>query len=215
MLFKDRLDAGRQLAQALARYRGVDAWVLALPRGGVVVGYEVAVALALPLDVIITRKIGAPGNPEYAIGAVCETGEVELNRGEIAYFGISRAFLAEQVAEERREIARRSRLYRGDTEPPDVRDRRVIVVDDGIATGYTILATVRALRSQSPAELVVAVPVAPPVTVAQMESEADRVVCLATPESFMAVGAWYEDFAQVPDDEVRRLLVAARERARA
>lgn len=215
MLFRDRAEAGARLAQALAEYQGTGAQVLALPRGGVAVGYEVAVALGLPLDIIITRKLGAPGNPEYAIGAVCETGEVELNHAEIRYFGISQNYLEERIAEEGREIARQSELYRGSPRPPDVRDRRVVVVDDGIATGYTVLATLRALRSQAPAELVLAVPVAPPVSVEQMRSEADRVVCLATPEPFVAVGAWYGDFAQLSDNEVRRLLLTAKEHSHA
>lgn len=210
MIFEDRQEAGRQLALALADYKDSNAIVLALPRGGVVVGYEVAKALHLQLDVVITRKVGAPGNPEYAIGAVSETGDVQLNDEEIAYLGIPSSYVKEEVAQQHREIARRAQLYRGGRPLPELRGRPVIVVDDGIATGFTMLATVRALRSRQPSQLVVAVPVAPPSTVASLEAEVDKVVCLYTPEPFMAVGAWYRNFEQVTDDEVRGYLQSFR-----
>ncbi|MDA8218752.1 MAG: phosphoribosyltransferase [Dehalococcoidales bacterium] len=206
MIYENREQAGQQLAGELSEFRGTDTLVLALPRGGVVVGYQVAVRLNLALDVIVTRKIGAPGNPEYAIGAVSETGDVQLNNAEIAYLGIPTSYVSEEIAHQRREIERRGALYRGGRGRPNVTGRHVILVDDGIATGFTMFASVRALRSESPAELVVAVPVAPPSTVRTLEAEVDRVVCPSTPEPFMAVGAWYRHFDQVTDEEVRQYL---------
>ncbi len=208
MIFQNRQEAGRLLAARLEEYRGTDAIVLALPRGGVVVGHEIAKALGLPLDVIITRKVGAPGNPEYAIGAVSETGEVQLNREEIAYFGIPSTYVEEEVARQRVEITRQARLYRGSRGLPDVAGRHVLVVDDGIATGFTMFATLRALKAQRPSQLVVAVPVGPPPTIDTLAKEVDKVVCLATPEPFIAVGAWYRHFDQIGDDEVRSYLEA-------
>ncbi len=208
MIFQNRQEAGRLLAAELAEYRGSDAIVLALPRGGVVVGYEIAKALGLSLDVTITRKIGAPGNPEYAIGAVSETGEVQLNREEIAYFGIPPAYVDDEIARQREEIARRARLYRGSRGLPSVTGRHAIVVDDGIATGFTMFATLRALKAQRPAQLIVAVPVGPPSTIKALAKEVDKVVCLATPEPFIAVGAWYHNFDQISDEEVRNYLQA-------
>jgi putative phosphoribosyl transferase len=211
MIFADRRESGRRLAGELSGYRGQDAIVLALPRGGVIVGCEVARALDLALDIIVTRKIGAPGNPEYAIGAVSETGDVQLNTEEIAILGIPSAYVQEEVALQRREIERRAMLYRAGRGLPDMKGRVVILVDDGIATGFTVLATVRALKAQSPAEIVLAVPVAPPSVAHALRPEVDRIVCLATPEPFMAVGTWYRHFEQVSDEEVRACLEDCRQ----
>lgn len=210
MLFQDRREAGQKLAKQLEMYRGKRAIVLALPRGGVVVGYEVAKALNLPLDVIITRKIGAPGNPEYAIGAVAETGDVQLNQEEIRLFGISPQYVNDEIRRQKQEIERRVQLYRGGRRLPSVRNKIVIVVDDGIATGFTMRASIRALKVEEPKKIVLAVPVAPPDVLDEMRKEVDEAVCLATPEPFFAVGAWYRHFEQTTDEEVRDYLAAAR-----
>ncbi|MCL5263764.1 MAG: phosphoribosyltransferase [Chloroflexi bacterium] len=209
-MFQDRHDAGRQLAQALKRYKGQNIIVIALPRGGVAVGYEVAKALDAPLDVVVTRKIGAPGNPEYAIGAVAETGDVQLNQEEIRLYGIPRRYVDEEIANQKREIERRVQMYRGGRRLPDLRDKTVIVVDDGIATGFTMRASLKAARAQQPKELVLAVPVAPPDVLDNIRPDVDDVVCLSTPEPFFAVGAWYRHFEQMSDEEVRKYLTAAR-----
>lgn len=210
MLFRDRHDAGVKLAKRLEKYRGKNAIVIALPRGGVVVGYEVAKTLDLPLDIVITRKIGAPGNPEYAIGAVAETGDVQLNQEEVRLFGISRQYIDEEIKKLKQEIERRVQLYRGGRRMPSVYDRVVIIVDDGIATGFTMRTSIRAIRSDNPSKIVLAVPVAPPDVLDEMRAEVDEVVCLATPEPFFAVGAWYKHFEQTTDEEVRNYLEDAR-----
>lgn len=210
MLFADRYDAGRRLAAALADLHRPDLIVLAVPRGGVEVGYEIARALGAPLDVILTHKVGAPENPEYAIGAVSEIGEVELNEGEIRSAGIPRAEVEAEVARQRAEIERRKQLYRDGRPLPPLAGRVVVVTDDGIATGFTIGAALRAVRGARPAELVLAVPVAPAEALAELSPLADRVVCLATPEPFWAVGLWYRTFEQTSDERVRDLLAASR-----
>lgn len=210
MLFANRCDAGRRLAAALADLRGRDVIVLAIPRGGVEVGYEIARALDAPLDVILTHKVGAPENPEYAIGAVSEIGAVELNEAEIRAAGIPHAEVEAEVARQRAEIERRRQLYRDGRPLPPLAGRVVIVTDDGVATGFTIGAALRAVRGAAPAELVLAVPVAPAETLTELAPLADRVVCLATPEPFWAVGLWYRTFEQTSDERVRQLLAAAR-----
>lgn len=210
MLFADRYDAGRRLAAALADLHRPDLIVLAVPRGGVEVGYEIARALGAPLDVILTHKVGAPENPEYAIGAVSEIGEVELNEAEIRSAGIPRAEIEAEVARQRAEIERRKQLYRDGRPLPPLAGRVVVVTDDGIATGFTIGAALRAVRGARPAELVLAVPVAPAEALAELSPLADRVVCLATPEPFWAVGLWYRTFEQTSDERVRDLLAASR-----
>lgn len=214
MLFEDRHDAGKRLAERLQQHRGSDAIVLGLPRGGVVVAYEVARALDLPLDVVIVRKIGAPGNPEYAIGAIAENGELSLNEEEIEAYGIPRSYVEREVARQQQEIAERKQRYRDGRGLPQLRDRPAIVVDDGVATGFTTATALKAVRKERPRRMVLAVPVAPRETLQWLGSLADEVVCLATPEPFLAVGRFYVDFSQVSDDEVRQLLDASRQRER-
>ena len=208
MLFKNRSEAGMLLADALKGYAGPDTIVLALPRGGVVVGYEVAKALRAPLDVIITRKIGAPGIPEYAIGAVAENGEVLLNDEEIKLLAVSPSYLREEIKHQKSEIERRKILYRGGRQLPSLKGRRVILVDDGIATGFTVKTSIRAVRAEKPREIVLAVPVAPDDVIDELAATVDAVVCLATPQPFIAVGAWYQRFEQTTDDEVKSILAA-------
>jgi predicted phosphoribosyltransferase len=205
--FRDRREAGRLLAARLAPYRGrPDVLVLALPRGGVPVGYEVARALGAPLDVFLVRKLGVPGHEELAMGAVASGGVQVLNADVLAGLGLSDRVVAAVAARELQELERRERLYRGARPPRDVQGRTVILVDDGLATGATMRAAIHALRRRGAARIVVAVPVAPLQTCAELRAEADEVVCLVTPEPFLAVGLWYDDFTQTSDDEVRALL---------
>src|ERR1700692_3469151 len=206
-LFRDRRDAGRLLAEKLAAYANrPDALVLALPRGGVPVAYEVARALGAPLDVFVVRKLGVPGYEELAMGAVATGGVRVLNEQLVERLGIPEQMIDAVAARERQELARREFLYRGGRPPPDVRGRTVILVDDGLATGATMHAAIQALRQQQPARIVVAVPTASPETCEEMRAEVDDVVCAITPEPFHAVGLWYQDFSQTPDEEVRDLL---------
>jgi predicted phosphoribosyltransferase len=205
--FRNRTDAGRQLAEKLAAYANrPEILVLALPRGGVPVAFEVARALGVPLDVFLVRKLGVPGYEELAIGAVATGGVRVLNNEIVRGLGISEHEIDAVVARELQELARRDRLYRGDRQPPDVGGRTVILVDDGLATGATMRAAVQVLRQQQPARIVAAVPTASPDTCQVLKAEADDVICAMTPEPFFAVGHWYEDFTQTTDDEVRELL---------
>jgi predicted phosphoribosyltransferase len=211
--FRDRSEAGRLLAEKLAAYANrPDVLVLALPRGGVPVAYEVARALGAPLDVFLVRKLGVPGHEELAMGAVATGGVRVLNEQVVYALGIP-DYVVDTVTEwEQQELARRERLYRGDRPPPDVRGRTVILVDDGLATGATMYAAIQALRQQQPARIVVAVPTASPETCNELRKEVDDVICAITPEPFYGVGLWYEDFSQTTDEEVRDLLArAARE----
>jgi erythromycin esterase-like protein/predicted phosphoribosyltransferase len=205
--FRDRREAGRKLAELLTAYASKpDVLVLALPRGGVPVAHEVARALGAPLDVFVVRKLGVPGYEELAMGAVA-TGGVRVLRDEIVHdLGIPSYVIDAVVDRERRELARRERAYRAGAPPSDVRSRTVILVDDGLATGATMQAAIRALRAQRPAKIVVAVPVASRETCEALKREADELICAATPEPFGAVGRWYEDFSQTTDEEVRELL---------
>lgn len=207
---KDRRDAGRRLAQALNAYRGRrDLLVLALPRGGVPVAVEVARVLDAPLDLILARKLGTPGQPELAMGAVASGGAQVVNADIVASLGIADDELKLVVERETRELERREQDYRGARPRPPVAGKCVILVDDGVATGATVRAAVAALRSQQPARLVIAVPVAPPDTVERLRRDADEVVCPETPEPFIAISRWYVDFPQLSDGDVRELLTQA------
>ena len=209
MRFVDRRQAGQFLAQRLAGYRDdASVIVLALPRGGVPVAFEVAQALGAPLDVFVVRKLGLPGHEEFAMGAIA-TGEVMVMNPDLTNAGIPQATIDAVAARERVELARRERLYRGDRPPVAIADRTVILVDDGLATGSTMLAAATAVRRQRPRRTIVAVPVAAAETCRALRRIVDDVVCATTPEPFMAVGAWYDDFRQVSDDEVHALLDAA------
>jgi predicted phosphoribosyltransferase len=210
MLFVDRAEAGRVLAEPLRAYAGrPDVTVLALPRGGVVVGYEVARALRAPLDVLVVRKLGVPGHSELAMGAIASGGARVLSRDVIAMLGISQAQIDAVAVREQAELERRERAYRADRPAAPLSGRTVLIVDDGLATGATMRAAVRSLRAHAPARIVVAVPVGAPDTCAELRDEADEVVCAHSPESFGAVGPWYDDFSQTSDDEVRELLARA------
>jgi predicted phosphoribosyltransferase len=209
--FKDRFDAGRRLAAELQRYAGrPDVIVLALPRGGVPVGYEVARALGAPLDLFLVRKLGVPGHEELAMGAIASGGVRVFNPDVLSVLDVPPDLMDEAVRRETAELGRRERAYRDDQPPPDVRGKTVILVDDGLATGSTMLAAARALRRLGPARIVVAVPTASPETCEQFRSVVDEVVCAVTPDPFHAVGLWYEDFSQTTDEEVRELLAQAR-----
>jgi len=204
-ILKNRVEAGKQLAQAL-KPAGKDAIVLAVPRGGVVVGFEVAKALGVPLDVIVTKKIGAPDNPELAIGAVAEDGTYILDDSLVRQLYVPKGYIEEEVERQRQEIQRRLQRYRGKAPYPSLKNREVIVIDDGVATGATLKATLRLVRNKGAKTVTVAVPVGPPDTIRELEKLADRVVCLLTPEPFYAIGQFYADFSQTEDDEVTDLL---------
>ena len=209
MRFHDRRDAGRHLADKLTAYAGrSDVVVLGLPRGGIPVAHEVATRLRVPLDVFLVRKLGVPGQPELAMGAIAEGGIEVLSRDLIRDLGIPRVLIEQVAVRERLELERRDALYRGPRRPAAVRDRTVILVDDGLATGSTMEAAILALRQQAPAKIVVAVPVGARDTCDRIRRIADAVVCVAMPEPFNAVGLWYEAFSQTTDDEVKQLLSA-------
>jgi len=210
MLFDDRRHAGVLLAKELESYRGhPDTLVLALPRGGVVLGLELSVELHLPLDVFITRKIGLPEEPEYAIGAVSETGSVYLNPDAADYVNVSGDDLDGLIEAQRHEIARRQALYRQGRPLSAIHHKTVIVVDDGIATGSTFFATIEALAKLTPRSVIAAIPVSPVSTAAKIRAKVDHCVILATPDPFGAVGEFYADFQQVSDEEVVRCLAQA------
>lgn len=205
-LFADRVEAGRRLADALQDFKGMNAIVLAIPRGGVVVGFEVANALNILLDVIIPRKIGAPGNPELAIGAVMEDGTIIINEDLTGFLQVSEDYVKEESESQRLEIERRLRFYRGEAPYPDLKNRVVIIVDDGIATGSTMKAALASVRKKEAKTIVIAIPVGPPSTIQELEKEADHIICLQSPDSFMVIGQFYENFTQTTDEEVVRLL---------
>ncbi len=213
--FQDRADAGRQLADHLDVYSGrTDVLVLALPRGGVAVGVQVARRLGVPLDVILVRKLGVPGHEEFAMGAIASGGVRILSDDVVAALGVSERDVALVAAAEEAELARRERIYER-SRAPQITGRTIILVDDGLATGATMRAAAVVIRGQSPARLVVAVPVAPRETCEALRAEVDEVVCLATPEPFHSVGSWYEDFRQFTDEEVRQMLIPEPSRPRA
>ena len=213
-LYEDRRDAGRQLARALNEFAGrPDVLVLALPRGGVPVAFEVASALDVPLDVFIVRKLGMPGHEEFGIGAIASGGVRVVDQTVLRSYGIDEATLDRIAGAEREELERRERLYRDDRPFPDLHGRTVILVDDGLATGSTMRAAIAALRAEQPRELVIAVPVGARETCEALSREADLMICLWTPEPFYAVGLWYRDFEQTTDAEVHDLLERAATRA--
>lgn len=208
--FRDRVDAGRVLARKLDRYRGrPDLLVLALPRGGVPVAFEVARELGAPLDVFVVRKLGMPGHEEYAIGAIASGGVRIINEEAITAFGVTDDEIEAVTAAESAELERRERRYRDGRPPPEIAGKTVILVDDGLATGSTMRAAVEALREEGPARLVVAVPTAAPETCHEIGRLVDDMVCAMTPEPFYAVGLWYDDFGQTTDEEVHDLLALA------
>jgi predicted phosphoribosyltransferase len=210
MRFRDRTDAGQELAEHLMEYAGrPDVLVLALPRGGVPVAFEVARALRAPLDVFLVRKLGVPGHEELAMGALATGGVRVLNEDVVRTLDIPDEVIDAVAAAQEQELRRRERLYRGDRPPPEVRGRTVILVDDGLATGSSMRAAVAALRRLGPARILVAVPVGAPETCEELAAEADDALCARTPEPFFAVGMWYEDFTQTTDEEVRDLLARA------
>lgn len=211
-LFKDRHDAGKRLAQKLLHYKGAkDAIVIALPRGGVVLGYDISLALRLPLDVLITRKLGAPSNPELAMGALAETGYLHMNQDVMREYQVTEAQLAEAMRRQKSEIDRRLTRYRGGLALPSLKGRTVILVDDGIATGATFYASLGALIKSEAARVVAAVPVAPPRIAAELNTLVDEVVVLHTSEWFFGIGQFYEEFPQVEDDEVIACLEEVRQ----
>ena len=211
-IFTDRTDAGRQLASALERFKAVKPVVLALPRGGVPVAYEVAKALDAPLDLVLVRKIGAPWQPELAIAAVVDGGRPEtvVNQDIVDQLNIPPSYIEEQAAAELEEIERRRQRYLADRPRVDVAGRTAIVIDDGIATGATMEAALHATRRARPTRLVLAVPVAPPETIERLHAEVDEIVCLQSPKLFGAIGLFYAEFHQLSDDEVVDLLARAK-----
>jgi putative phosphoribosyl transferase len=205
--FRNRRESGQLLARKLGRYaRRPDIIVLALPRGGVPVAYEVARALRAPLDVFLVRKLGVPGQEELAMGAIATGGIRVLNEDVVRELKIPPRVIDSVAAKEAQELERRERLYRGERPAPDVNGRTVILVDDGLATGSSMRAAVAALRQKNPRRIVVAVPIAAAATCRELESEVDEIVCYETPEPFYSVGLWYEDFSQTTDEEIRQLL---------
>jgi predicted phosphoribosyltransferase len=210
-IFRDRSDAGRRLGEQLRRQRFSGApIVLGLPRGGVPVAYEIAAALGAPLDVLIVRKLGAPFHPELAVGAIAHGGIAVYNDDLLAMLRLTPDSMQPIRAAEQKELARRERIYRGERPPPEIGGKSVILVDDGVATGATMVAAVRATRALEPREIIVAVPTSARESLARLEAVTDRVVVIETPEPYVAVGAWYKDFSQLTDDEVLAYLERSR-----
>lgn len=210
MKFKDRTEAGQVLARKLVAYANdVDVVVLALPRGGVPVAFEVATALNVPLDVFLVRKLGVPDQSELAMGAIANCGVRVLNQDIVRSLCLSDAVIDKVAAQEQQELERRERLYRDDRPIPQLHERTVIIVDDGLATGATMRAAIEAIRQQQPARIVVAVPISSPETCRDLAAQVDEIICVETPQPFCSVGLWYEDFPQTSDEEVRNLLKQA------
>lgn len=209
--FRDRAEAGQLLAEQLKPTYGnrSDVLVLGLPRGGLPVAFEVAQALNAPLDVCLVRKLGVPGHKELAMGAIADHDVMVLNSETVQLLGISQRAIERVAASERVELERRDRLYRGDRPAPSLKNRTIILIDDGVATGSTLKAALSVIKQQQPKELVIAVPVASPKICRELETEVDELVCLLTPESLQAISLWYENFSQTTDEEVRRFLERA------
>ena len=208
-VFKDRRDAGRSLAERLTRYAG-NATVMAIPRGGVPIGYEISRRLGIPLDLIMPRKLPIPSEPEAGFGAIAPDGTVVLNEGMVRYLGLSKKEIDQISISVLSEVRRRVREYRGDKPLPDLKHKTVIVVDDGLATGYTMIAAVRAIKKSSPKKVIVAIPCSPESSVERLKKEADEVVCLfEQPYGSFAVASYYEDFPDLTDDEVKSLIKEA------
>lgn len=215
MLFKDRRSAGQRLTEKLSQYANrPDVLVLALPRGGVPVAFEVATALNVPLDVFLVRKLGVPSHEELAMGAIASGGVRVLNEDVVRSLNLSEATIDQVAAKEQQELERRERLYRDGRPAPNLREHTVILVDDGLATGATMRAAVMALRQQQPTRIVIAVPVSSPETCQEFEDEVDEIICAVTPRPFYSVGLWYDNFSQTTDEEVRDLLKRAVESTR-
>jgi len=210
MIYKNRQDAGHQLAEKLMKFKEENPVIIALPRGGVVTGYEAAKMLNAPLDVMITRKLGAPFQPELGIGAIAPNDVRILNLDAIRFLGISKDEMEEIIQRETKEMHRRLKLYRGDLPPLDLSGKTVIIVDDGLATGVTAGVAVLAIKQMTPEKIILAVPVSPPDTAEKFREEVDEFICLSEPPDFFAVGQYYYDFDQVTDDEVISLLSLAR-----
>lgn len=211
--FANRREAGKQLTRKLSNYKGrADVIVLALPRGGVPVGYEVALELHAPLDIFLVRKLGLPGREELAIGAIASGGIRILNRDIINAVGLNQTMIDLVMKQESRELQRREEQYRGDRPAPDLQDRTVILIDDGLATGASMLAAVQGVRAQNPGQIVVAVPAAAPQAIDLLHPNVDDVVYIIAPDPFEGVGKWYDDFSQTTDEEVKSLLEAAHTR---
>jgi putative phosphoribosyl transferase len=204
--FKNRVEAGKRLAEALMDLQGKDVVILGIPRGGVVVANEVAKALKAPMDIVVTRKIEAPGEPEFALGAVTQEGDVIMDKQAAESIGASREYLDDQIRKKREEVSDRMHRLRGDAPYPGLEGRVVVIVDDGIATGSSVEAAVMSVRKRKPKEVVVAVPVAPSDAVETLAEDGMKVVCLEMPGSFLAIGEFYRDFGQVEDIEVMRIL---------
>jgi putative phosphoribosyl transferase len=211
-IFADRIEAGKRLAIALKKIPIKDGIVLAIPRGGVVVGFEVADMLNLPLDVIIPRKIGAPNNPELAIGAMTEDGTIILDEKLVAYLSVSEDYIKQESERQQLEINRRLKLYRQDTAYPKLKGLDVIIVDDGIATGSTMKAALASVKNRDANTVTIAIPVGPPSTIMELKKQADNVVCLFTPEYFSAIGEFFDDFTQTTDEEVITLLRVSKQK---
>ena len=206
-MFKDRKEAGRKLTEKLAKYTNEkDIIVLALPRGGVAIGAEIAKKIGASLDVIITRKIRFPGEPEFAIGAIAENGKVALDDQIVKRYNIAQSYLDEEICIQKAEIERRLIAYRGGEKLVFIKDKTVILVDDGVATGFTIIAAINALKDEGVKKLIVAVPVSPQDTFLKLKSLVDEIICLETPEVFLAIGDFYYDFEQLTDEEVMQLI---------
>lgn len=213
MIFKDRQQAGQELGKRLLHLREQNPVVLAIPRGGVVVGYEVARTLGAGLDILVPRKIGAPYEPELAVGAVTEDGSLVLDNELLQSLGVREDYIEDETKRQIAEIERRNRLYRSGRQPVDLKGKAVIIVDDGLATGATMRAAIKYLKKKNPKGIVVAVPVAPPEIIQRLKGEVEEVICLSTPEPFYAIGQFYQSFDQVEDEEVITLLTKAQLRA--